>query len=139
MNCPACKKPMVVLELNKIEVDYCLSCGGIWFDEGELELVLENAHEKDALLSSFHVEKASREKKRRCPICRKTMEKIHCGKDEKACLVDKCKHNHGIWFDHGELYDVIKRGNLDKQNKILSMLEDIFREKIKTHHKGGLV
>jgi len=34
MICPVCKKPMLVLELQQIEIDYCQECGGIWLDEG---------------------------------------------------------------------------------------------------------
>jgi hypothetical protein len=27
MDCPACREPMVVLELRDVEIDHCLSCG----------------------------------------------------------------------------------------------------------------
>ena len=37
MDCPACKEPLIVLELNEVEIDNCVSCGGIWLDKGELE------------------------------------------------------------------------------------------------------
>ena len=49
MNCPVCKNPMVVLELDQIEIDHCLHCGGIWLDAGELELLLETEEDKARL------------------------------------------------------------------------------------------
>ena len=37
--CPACKKPMIALELEGIEIDHCLDCGGTWLDSGEIGVV----------------------------------------------------------------------------------------------------
>ena len=42
MICPICKNDMIVVEHNKIELDYCLNCHGVWFDSGELELLLKS-------------------------------------------------------------------------------------------------
>ena len=44
MICPACKKDMIVVEYQRIELDFCPGCRGVWFDCGELELMLESAH-----------------------------------------------------------------------------------------------
>ena len=38
MDCPNCSDPMVVLEIEQVELDHCLSCGGVWLDAGELEM-----------------------------------------------------------------------------------------------------
>lgn len=127
MDCPVCRGPMIVLELNQVEIDFCLECEGVWLDAGELELLLESSEEKDAVLNSFIVKKDSKEKKRKCPICLKKMEKILC-KDGKI-LIDKCPRNDGIWLDRGELYRIIAAGTLDKNNKILTMLKDMMGEK----------
>ena len=41
MDCPVCKESaMVTLELNDVEIDYCMQCEGIWLDAGELEILL---------------------------------------------------------------------------------------------------
>ena len=53
MNCPVCKEPMLVLELDKIEIDHCINCGGIWLDNGELELLLETKEERNRLKDLF--------------------------------------------------------------------------------------
>lgn len=125
MDCPVCKKSMVVLELDAVEIDHCMACGGIWLDAGELELLLDAASERNAVLGSLVPDKEIKEKKRRCPICLKKMEKVSCGKDKKV-LIDKCRKNHGLWFDRNELCEVISRASLDKNNKIVAMLSDMF-------------
>ena len=131
MNCPLCKdEPMLVLELNKVEIDYCSDCGGIWLDSGELELLMESSAAKEELLNSFQTDKNNKEDKRKCPICLRNMDKVFCG-DQKEVLLDKCPSGHGLWFDEGELHDVISMGALDKENKILNMLKDIMENRLK--------
>ena len=136
MDCPACKEPMVVLELSSVEIDHCINCSGIWLDAGELEILLESTEKKDAVLNSFGVDGASREIRRKCPICMEKMDKILCGKDKKI-LIDRCAKNHGIWFDKEELHNIITMGGLDKNNKILTLLKDMFGEKSAENMKKG--
>lgn len=130
MDCPVCRAGMVVLELEGIEIDHCPVCRGIWLDKDELKLLLESAEEKDAILNSLEPDLKNKEKKRRCPICLGRMQKVFCGIDKK-CLIDKCVHNHGLWFDEGELAEITRTGKLDKDNKILLLLKDMFREELK--------
>ncbi len=129
MKCPVCDELMVVLELDQIEIDYCTDCEGIWLDGGELELLLEEVSEKEELLSSFKVDDSSSEEKIPCPICVKKMEKVFVGK-EKKILLDRCKNHHGLWFNKGELLDVVKLGSLDEENKVLTLLKEIFKHKL---------
>lgn len=37
MKCPKCGMDLEHFELKGIELDRCVSCGGTWFDQGELE------------------------------------------------------------------------------------------------------
>lgn len=129
MKCPVCDELMIVLELDQIEIDYCTECEGIWLDGGELELLLEEASEKDKLLSSFRINKSSGEMKVRCPICSKKMEKVLVGSEDEV-LLDRCKNHHGLWFNKCELYDVVRLGGLDEENKILTLLKEIFKHKL---------
>ncbi|MCI0498339.1 MAG: zf-TFIIB domain-containing protein [Planctomycetales bacterium] len=126
MDCPICKTAMIVLELEEVEIDYCTQCAGIWLDAGELELLLDNADRADSLLRSFTVAKAD-EKKRKCPICLKKMEKVRVGSDEdRPELIDRCPKNHGLWFDRGELQEVLRRGHFDDAGRIRRLLGDLF-------------
>lgn len=41
MKCPKCGESLKVRSFQKIEIDQCTACGGIWLDAGELEQVAE--------------------------------------------------------------------------------------------------
>ena len=129
MICPSCSNPMIVLELEEVETDYCTSCKGIWLDSGELESLLEDAEEKEALLNSIKPNNNNKEKILKCPICNSKMRKVSVGKEE-SILLDQCKNNHGFWFDSGEIFDVIKFGSIDKNNKVIKILEEMYKNEI---------
>lgn len=44
MKCPKCGMDLATIELHGVAVDQCASCGGIFFDAGEVDQLL--AHEK---------------------------------------------------------------------------------------------
>jgi hypothetical protein len=41
MKCPKCGSDLTEVEMDRIMVDKCTGCDGIFFDKGELELLLE--------------------------------------------------------------------------------------------------
>ena len=44
MQCPVCKdSQLVISERQKIEIDYCPSCRGVWLDRGELDKLIERS------------------------------------------------------------------------------------------------
>ncbi|MCK5808656.1 zf-TFIIB domain-containing protein [bacterium] len=128
LHCPVCKKEgLVVLEFDDIEIDYCLTCKGIWLDAGEMDLMIGNAEQAKQILESFESvsAKSINEKERPCPICDKKMEKIviHTVEDQ---IVDRCRDGHGIWFDHGELHSILDNAKKDGEaSAIVSFLKDI--------------
>lgn len=117
---------MITLELNEVEIDYCTACNGIWLDAGELELLLGEPEKTGKLLDSFRIDSGNTEKKRKCPICDKAMQKIVVGTSKPALLIDKCSKGDGLWFDKGELKDIFDRAQLDEDNKIQQLLIDMF-------------
>ncbi len=126
MDCPVCKNAMIALELAEVEVDYCTDCGGIWLDAGELELLLGNSERAGQLLDSFKVDSTVSERRRKCPICLKKMQKINVGASASVLTLDKCSRGDGLWFDRGELQEILGRAVLDKDNKIQKLLADMF-------------
>jgi Zn-finger nucleic acid-binding protein len=110
MNCPVCHSALLVVEREGIELDWCLDCRGLWFDEGELELLGEQAGR------SLETEDLGRRPgdrvgkgTRRCPRCRRKMERVSLESGpEGAVQVDRCAE-HGIWFDRGELGAIMSR------------------------------
>ena len=125
MNCVSCKQPMLTFELDRVEVDNCSHCGGIWLDSGELEILLGSEKEKDDLLQVLLSEHSQGENIRKCPICGKKMRKVIV-RDHKT-LLDQCAQGHGLWFDKGELSVVFETAGFDKQNRIFSFLKDVFQ------------
>ena len=111
MICPVCKSDMIVVEYNNIELDHCNDCHGVWFDSTELELLLQSMKLEnqnlllDDILKSPEAE--SSEKKRKCPICKKNMKKTTVG-EHPGVLVDVCPQGHGLWFDGGEMAQLLK-------------------------------
>jgi len=99
MKCPVCRVPTYVVEFEQIELDLCPDCRGLWFDRGELELLLESANTSD--LAAAATDEASRG----CPICRKMMNKVNIGPGRRV-LIDSCSQGCGLWFDKNELADL---------------------------------
>ena len=51
MRCPKCGQPLKERSFQKIEIDQCTGCNGIWLDAGELEAVA--GKEDDSWLGKF--------------------------------------------------------------------------------------
>lgn len=134
MNCPNCSNPMIVLEFGGIETDYCIECKGIWLDSGELESILEDSSAKKDLLESLKPQTNTKEKKLKCPICNSKMKKVSVGKNG-SILLDQCKYDHGFWFDAGEIFSVIKLGSIDKNNNVIQMLAEMYKNEINLINK----
>lgn len=120
MHCPHCSQPLITLEFSDLEVDYCVGCAGIWLDCGELEQLVATQG-NDAYLGTA-VAVPSREKARRCPVCRRKMEKIYLGRADQV-LLDRCRA-HGIWLDAGELSKILASVNAEGQGSPLVRLLD---------------
>lgn len=124
MHCPICKEPMIILELNRVEIDYCPVCSGIWLDEGELELLYSIDNTESELKKLFRESSDSTEKSFKCPVCRKKMIKIRFNNTE--LIIDKCPANHGLWFNKGELEKVLSAKTNQSSQKVLSLLKEMF-------------
>jgi len=126
---------MIVVEHEKIELDYCLNCSGVWFDAEELELLLETMELEGTSLSLDNIltspDAKSVEKKRKCPICGKKMKKATVG-HEPEVLIDACSWGDGLWFDSGEVGQLITQlldkppEKSDSQGRIITFLGEVF-------------
>ena len=116
---------MVVLEIENVEIDHCLSCGGVWLDAGELEMLLDAAANKERLMDSLSQEHRQKERSIRCPICSKKLEKVTYGTGDKV-LLDVCPRNDGLWFDRGELNQVLQMGEFPAEARVYGLLNEVF-------------
>ena len=136
MICPTCHEVMIVVEQDEIELDHCVNCYGVWFDAGELALMLERMGLDIGDFSIAKIidlpEAKSAEKKRRCPICGRKMTKTHIGQEPEV-LIDVCPQGDGLWFDSGEIHHIIEQcaaksgTELDSENRVLAFLGDTFK------------
>lgn len=130
MECPVCKCPLIVVERNKIELDYCVNCKGIWFDAGELRLLSQALNinlELPDIQALGKVE--SLEKPRSCPRCKKKMDKINLG-EKNDILIDRCPKGDGLWFDWGELGQVLEQrshSEFSEGRKLVNFLGETFK------------
>ncbi|AII58588.1 hypothetical protein ASJ33_00325 [Dehalococcoides mccartyi] len=124
MICPACSKDMLVVEYREIELDYCPACHGVWFDVGELGLLLNEVNlstvQKTEEITDSH------EAKRHCPICRRKMKKTALLKDP-LLITDDCPSGHGMFFDGGEVDQLITRLSKDTNQPAVDFLKEVFK------------
>jgi uncharacterized protein len=137
MRCPVDKKDMIVVEHQKIELDYCLNCTGVWFDATELELLVETLKQQGAPITQTDALKTSqavvKEDARKCPHCGRKMEKVWMGNNPKV-LIDRCQQGHGLWFDGGELHQVLcqlEPADSNKSKDMISFLGEAFKANCK--------
>ena len=127
--CPNCKKPMIAVERNDIELDYCMSCEGFWFDHGEWnilckKLICENFMNKADDIYDIPAA-ATGEKPRKCPICGKNMEKFIL----YDVILDRCPDKHGVWFDKNEFSTCVNTMNSkSKKKETIEFLGEVFNK-----------
>lgn len=108
MLCPECVDEMLILELDGVEIDCCDECRGIWLDEGELELLADVKQESELPFLKALTDPAAvkAQGKRSCPVCGKKMLLVDIPLDPLV-EIDRCPLNHGLWFDQGELEEIV--------------------------------
>jgi Zn-finger nucleic acid-binding protein len=112
--CPACNEPLIVFELDGVEIDRCLKCGGTWLDDGELDhLARSGGARSDPLEAAISGADTGRSGDRRCVRCSSKMRLLTV----QTVDIDRCPRGHGTWFDRSELEAILaahKDGGLAK-------------------------
>ena len=119
MECPKCNSDMEKITYEKIEVDRCTNCKGIWFD------MLEHEHLK-AIEDSESIDigdpKVGKEynsiDKIDCPVCHTEMIRM-VDREQPHIRYEACKSCYGVFFDAGEFRDY-------KEETILDFFRDLF-------------
>jgi len=112
MNCIKCKNgKLEPVLIDKIEVDKCDSCSGIWFDIGELDEIMKK-EDLELLKNTIENNAGHDVLKVPCPKCggEGNMIRVTSMKDESV-HIDTCSVCYGQWLDGGELE---KLKNADK-------------------------
>jgi Zn-finger nucleic acid-binding protein len=127
---------MIDVEYEQIELDYCVKCRGVWFDSNELELLFEKVNlQKSGLSVSTlisRIDESIPEDKHKCPICKQKMGKVSIG-DSPRIVIDICTNGNGLWFDGGEIIQLIKHASVNTGQKdgaeqqVINFLGEVFR------------
>ncbi len=97
----------MAVKIKDLEVDYCLTCKGCWFDPGELQAItgLDEDIPSEGL--------PSRDSKHLCPVCDTRMTE-HVFLRPYNLLVDRCPIGHGVYLEQGELKRAFQRTPADE-------------------------
>ena len=108
---PVTGAPLVIIEVEGIELDVCPEGTGIWFDADELRMLFLKAgvrEELHALDQKLERLKKVKGPKRRCPRCGRKMWKVAAPGKSEHVILDACPDDHGLWFDPGELEEMLR-------------------------------
>ena len=107
MICPVCAKTLKPVASNGVTVDVCdKGCGGIWFDQFELQRFGQpNAPAPEPLLNVRPnlATAIPNTPKRPCPRCAGIRLKRRLFNPKSEVEIDECGGCGGIWLDAGEL------------------------------------
>lgn len=109
MNCPNCRTDLEDHILQGKIYHKCPSCGGLWFDKGELALLMQ---EKDWFkIDSKHSDASSyiNTGNLPCPRDSNTMHTIKYS-HESGVNINLCSLCEGLWLNAGDIYDIHKAG-----------------------------
>ena len=108
--CPQCNLKLDQTLLAGVEVDYCPSCYGLWFEKEELQQAKD---EKDRNLRWLDIDlwkdparfQVSRGRKF-CPLDRMPLYEVRYGSSNVK--VDVCSLCNGVWLDRGEFIEIVE-------------------------------
>lgn len=129
MNCPVCTTPLSPIPVNGVTVDVCDGgCGGLWFDQFELQRFGEPREPAPDVLLSVPRNPALKldaTRKRPCPRCVEVMLKRRLFHRHSQVEIDECGGCAGIWLDAGELLKIreeIRERSLEKASFDITVL-----------------
>ncbi len=133
MLCPVDNSEMIVVEYKNIEMDYCTHCRGVWFDAGELELLLDAlgiGRYQQFLEAVLPGSAAGRSL--RCPLCRRRLKEASIVKEPQQILIDACPQGDGVWFDGGEVHELVKCISCEapdnaSQQTVIAFMQEVFQ------------
>lgn len=121
-NCPRCKTPLQVINVEEIRLDECDRCEGVWVDIDAFETICANRENQAAVLKKLedilkHPENVKVQYVP-CPVCDSLMNRNNFARIS-GVIIDTCK-NHGVWFDANELpkiIEFIRKGGMDHSRR----------------------
>jgi uncharacterized protein len=121
MQCPVCSIELEQVTVGSVQFDVCRSgCGGIFFDNFEIQKVDEPQEEAGELLGAIEgPKKVHRDPVHplKCPKCEDVVMMKHFSSAKQKVQVDECPSCAGIWIDCGELRQIRSEYKTDAERK----------------------
>ena len=145
-DCPRCKIPLQLLEIDTVSIRECNRCGGFWSDTATFEALCANNEKQSSVLGFIgsdahpqnHPDAISYVP---CPDCSQLMNRSNFARSS-GIIIDICR-DHGVWFDADELpkiFAFIRSGGMSRQRekKRISIEERCARLKDKQRRMSAL-
>jgi Zn-finger nucleic acid-binding protein len=101
---------MELVSYDRIKVDRCTHCKGLWFQTGELERLRKDTWMADYILDEGDAKvgkKFDRIRAIDCPECAADMRQEFDAK-QPHIVYETCPNGHGSFLDAGEFTDLVK-------------------------------
>ena len=135
LTCPACDKEMakIYMEEAGVNVDICIDgCGGILFNNRELEKFDEQHENADKIFEAYegkNFKSVHEEEIRICPVCNTPM--IKQGAGVGNIVIDVCNYCGAKFLDYGELEKIrfLKGNDNAHREKVNSIVDAVVKDK----------
>lgn len=109
-DCPRCKRPLQLLEIDTVTIRECTQCGGFWSDTSTFEELCANSEKQSSVLGFIGSDSHPHAHPSAisyvpCPDCKDLMNRSNFARSS-GVIIDICKQ-HGVWFDADELPKII--------------------------------
>ncbi len=111
MDCPKGHGALKTIPIGSIHIDRCASCGGFWYDVGELRLLKDKEASGDYSWIDFDLWKegdkfrADKQERYACPRGGHPLTSVQYG--QSAVVVDICSECEGVWLDADEYERIV--------------------------------
>ena len=111
LSCPKCDTPMEKKTVGAVVIDHCPGCAGLWFDEGELQYGLADGGRDELKRLSTAAQPPTEHdlKPADCPRCAAPLARV-LSPGRSDLYVDVCGLCGGVWYDGGEVDDLLADG-----------------------------
>ena len=130
IECPACGKKMekIFMPSAGVNLDVCVDgCGGIYFDNRELNKFDEKHEDIEPLIKAFEgktYSKIDTAETRICPVCSMKMVKNYASAKHEV-QIDECYSCGGKFLDHCEL-DKIREQYATEEERAADVIKELY-------------
>ena len=112
MKCPRTRTTLTTIEIEGIKVEISEACGGVWFDNYELQK-FDEVHEKGGeilveLMEKYRSDSIDLSQRINCPHHTDIVMTRHYFSPLRQIEIDLCPMCGGVWLDAGELAKIRK-------------------------------